>query len=461
MSLIMLVFTSCGTSSSKRAALLPERSDRPKETRIAHLETGAAGSAERQETEEPEVSVHQETWTSVPFSEKASDAEENLIDQENQADEKTGTSVTSPDTEDITGAENMSGEEDASDTEEFLSSEEPLITEETLPVSETAVPVADLRDPEALIDTTTTLYTYEKMEGDLHYLAAVYPEIFRLYSAGTTEDGRELYYVIFGNPGAERQIYICAGTHAREYMTPQLVMRQLAFYCTEYETGSYNGVSFKDIFTNTCFYVEPMVNPDGIAISQFGETGLRRADLKENLRRIFESELAAGTAETADYARYLVRWKANARGVDINRNYSPGWETVQDRAFPASTFYKGTAPGSERETQAQMAVVNSMTNPLMAISYHSYGDLIYWQYGQPEPLWTANQNLAQHISNLTGHYLAGYSNEAGFTNWCIIERKIPAVVVETGTVPTPLPLDQFAPLFEKHRYMWAMLASLY
>ena len=108
-----------------------------------------------------------------------------------------------------------------------------------------------------------------------------------------------------------------------------------------------------------------------------------------------------------------------------------------------------------------MQLVNGMTSPRAVISYHSYGDLVYWQYGQPEPLWTANQNLAQHISNLTGHYLAGYSNEAGFTNWCIIERKIPAVVVETGTVPTPLPLDQFAPLFEKHRYMWAMLASLY
>ena len=440
--IILLFFVSCGMSSAEKAAFLPERTDPPKETRIAHLETGTAGSAEhqesgeaeaseQQESGEAEASEQQETGTSLPFSKKTSDAEEILTD------------------------------EDVSTAEETVSSDETVNAEETPPVSETAAPVADLRDPETLIDTTTTLYTYEKMEGDLHYLAAVYPEIFRLYSAGTTKDGRELYYVIFGNSEAERQIYICAGTHAREYMTPQLVMRQLAFYCTEYETGSYNGVSFKDIFTNTCFYVEPMVNPDGIAISQFGEAGLRRADLKENLRRIFESELAAGTAETADYARYLVRWKANALGVDINRNYSPGWETVQDRSAPSSTFYKGTAPGSEKETQAQMAVVNSMSNPLMAISYHSYGDLIYWQYGQPEPLWTENQMLAQHISDMTGQYLAGYSNEAGFSNWCVTEKQLRSVTVETGTVPAPLPLDQFPELWREHQYIWPMLALTY
>ena len=328
------------------------------------------------------------------------------------------------------------------------------------PAAETGESIV-LRAPEAVINTSTTLYTYDMMQDDLRYLAAAYPHLVSLRSAGTTEDGRDLSYVVFGNPNAPRQIYICAATHAREYMTTQLVMRQLAFYCTEYETGSYNGRSFRDIFENTCFYVEPMVNPDGVTISQFGEAGLRREDLRVNLQSIFRSDLAGGFAETSDYAAYLVRWKANAVGVDINRNYSPGWETVAERPVPSSTFFKGAAPGSERETKAQMAIIESMTNPLAAISYHSYGDLVYWQYGQPEPLWSENQALAQHISNMTGQYLAGYSNEAGFSNWCVIEKHIKSVTVETGTVPAPLPLSQFAELWEEHRYMWAMLATVY
>ena len=85
----------------------------------------------------------------------------------------------------------------------------------------------------------------------------------------------------------------------------------------------------------------------------------------------------------------------------------------------------------------------------------------YWQYGQPEPLWSENQALAQHISNMTGQYLAGYSNEAGFSNWCILEKHLKSVTVETGTVPAPLPLSQFAELWEEHRLIWAMLAAVY
>jgi g-D-glutamyl-meso-diaminopimelate peptidase len=145
--------------------------------------------------------------------------------------------------------------------------------------------------------------------------------------------------------------------------------------------------------------------------------------------------------------------------VDLNRNYSPGWDLVTDRTAPSSTFYKGEYAGSEVEAQALMNVVNSLSNPRMAISYHSYGDLVYWQYGQSEPLWSANQNLATAISNLTGHYLAGYSNEAGFSNWCVLEKGIPSVTVETGTVPAPLPIDQFALLWSQHQYTWVMLGT--
>ena len=415
-----------------------------------------ASCAEVKDSRPAFASESSEVLQSVSEEETASTEAETT---ESEASEST--EAESPSESEEANTEETEAQETETQETEFpeSSSGETGSVEETTAAGETlSVP---LRAPDAVIDTTTTLYTYDKMQEDLHYLAAVYPELISLHSAGTTEDGRDLTYVIFGNPEAPRQIYICAGTHAREYMTPQLVMRQLAFYCTDYETGSYNGVPFTEIFQNTCFYVEPMVNPDGITISQLGEAGLNRADLRENLRRIFESDLAFGTAESADYAAYLVRWKANALGVDINRNYSPGWESVADRSAPSSTFYKGSAPGSEKETQAQMAIVESMSNPLMAVSYHSYGDLVYWQYGQGEPLWSENQALAQNISNMTGQYLAGYSNEAGFSNWCIIEKGLKSVTVETGTVPAPLPIEQFPELWQEHQYIWAMLATVY
>lgn len=327
--------------------------------------------------------------------------------------------------------------------------------------SDTAVQALEKpENPDAIIDLSTTLYSYQKMENDLQLLAGYYPQYMTLDTAGVTADGRNLYVIYFGNQNASRQIFICAATHAREYMTAQLVMKQLEYYCAHYEDGSYNGTAYRDIFENTCFVIVPMVNPDGVSISQFGEEGLNREDLRQNLRAIYESDKNGGYTDEA-YDTYLTRWKANGMGVDLNRNYSPGWESVTDRTAPSSGLYKGTQPGSEAESQALMNIVDGLSNPLLAISYHSYGSLVYWQYGQAEPLWSKNQQLAAHVEALTTYYQAGYSNEAGFSNWCVNVKGIPSVTIETGLVPTPLPLDQFELLWSQNKEMWAMLGTTY
>ena len=336
-------------------------------------------------------------------------------------------------------------------------------TEESVETaSETAVQALEKpENPDAIIDLSTALYSYQKMENDLQLLAGYYPQYMTLDTAGvTTADGRNLYVIYFGNQNASRQIFICAATHAREYMTAQLVMKQLEYYCAHYEDGSYNGTAYRDIFENTCFVIVPMVNPDGVSISQFGEEGLNREDLRQNLRAIYESDKNGGYTDEA-YDTYLTRWKANGMGVDLNRNYSPGWESVTDRTAPSSGLYKGTQPGSEAESQALMNIVDGLSHPLLAISYHSYGSLVYWQYGQAEPLWSKNQQLAAHVEALTTYYQAGYSNEAGFSNWCVNVKGIPSVTIETGLVPTPLPLDQFELLWSQNKEMWAMLGTTY
>ena len=336
-------------------------------------------------------------------------------------------------------------------------------TEESVETaSETAVQALEKpENPDAIIDLSTALYSYQKMENYLQLLAGYYPQYMTLDTAGvTTADGRNLYVIYFGNQNASRQIFICAATHAREYMTAQLVMKQLEYYCAHYEDGSYNGTAYRDIFENTCFVIVPMVNPDGVSISQFGEEGLNREDLRQNLRAIYESDKNGGYTDEA-YDTYLTRWKANGMGVDLNRNYSPGWESVTDRTAPSSGLYKGTQPGSEAESQALMNIVDGLSNPLLAISYHSYGSLVYWQYGQAEPLWSKNQQLAAHVEALTTYYQAGYSNEAGFSNWCVNVKGIPSVTIETGLVPTPLPLDQFELLWSQNKEMWAMLGTTY
>ncbi|MGI6107367.1 MAG: M14 family zinc carboxypeptidase [Lachnospiraceae bacterium] len=317
-------------------------------------------------------------------------------------------------------------------------------------------------DPYGIVDVTSAEYTYDDMVSDLQELEAYYTSILRTAVIGTTHDGRNIWAFRFGNPEASEQIFICAATHGREYMTAQLVMKQLEYCCANYSSGTYtDGTAYSDLFDRTCFIVVPMVNPDGVSISQFGEEGLNREDLRANLRAIYESDLGNGYTTDQDYADYLTRWKANAMGVDLNRNYSPGWDSLNDRVNPSSSLYKGAEAGSEPESQALMGVINALPNPILAVSYHSYGNLVYWDYGQDDPLLSENKALAQHFADLTGIDLGGESNEAGFSNWCVLVRQIPSVTVEVGTQECPLPIEEFEPIWNTHSQVWAMLADLY
>ena len=98
-----------------------------------------------------------------------------------------------------------------------------------------------------------------------------------------------------------------------------------------------------------------MVNPDGVTISQKGVDGISDAVLKSQLEDCYQQDLVSGNAYS-DSRQYFALWKANARGVDLNRNFDAGWEEYTGAANPASECYKGTSPASEAEAQAILSV---------------------------------------------------------------------------------------------------------
>lgn len=133
-----------------------------------------------------------------------------------------------------------------------------------------------------------------------------------------------------------------AAIHAREYMVSQLVMKQIEFYCANYYTGTYKGKCFSQLFDKVCFKIVPMSNPDGVTISQYGPQGIRNSALRNNIKAMCKR-----------YARgrhsYYTIWKANARGVDLNRNFNPYWRLLASSQKAPSAFgYKGAGPVSEK-----------------------------------------------------------------------------------------------------------------
>lgn len=294
------------------------------------------------------------------------------------------------------------------------------------------------------------MYTYEEMVTDIQQLQARYPDLIRVNTIGTSADSRVLYELVIGSENAAEHILIQAGIHGREYTNPLLVMEQLEQCLKYYDSGTYGGISYRELFSNAAIHIIPMVNPDGIAISQFGENALRSTDLVQTIRTCYQYDLFTKRTKSS-YDNYLKEWKANAHGVDLNRNFPAGFGSDAKVVLPSYSEYAGSAPLSEPETSA-LASVTQKCSPSIIISYHSMGEIAYYDVAG-----TGYRQLHKDFSKymlsfvpykkmpaadtMTGSYL-DYIYSTG-TPVC-------SITFETGNVPCPLPASQYPKIWLQH-----------
>ena len=301
----------------------------------------------------------------------------------------------------------------------------------------------------------TEKYTYDQMSQDIQELASRYSSLMKVNTIGTTLDGRNLYEIVVGNINAEKHVLIHGGIHAREYMTPLLIMKQLEYGLAFYGTASYEGRLLSDLFNKTAIHYVPMVNPDGVTISQSGIGGIRSEELRRTIQQCYQNDLAQGRTSAA-LERYLNYWKANGRGVDLNQNFPADWDEVTSTDMPSYATYKGAAPLSEPESQALANLIQSR-NWTATISYHSMGNIIYWDY-PGNTVSAQSQELANAVSAKTGYRLAGSSGHGGFKDWLQIkENPIPSLTIEVGSVSCPMPVTEFTDVWNKNQEVWAVV----
>lgn len=318
-----------------------------------------------------------------------------------------------------------------------------------------------------IVDVSRDEYTYEEMEVDLLELAEKYPRLLRVASAGKSLDGREIYYADLGDPNAPRSIMINSGIHGREYMTPLLIMKQLEYHLENYEKTDETGECFAESFSGLLIRIVPMINPDGIALSQKGIGGLRSEELRGTVERIYLSDRTKYDSykKYQSIDDYLKFWKANAHGVDLNRNFGIDyWETLKTGIpQPSAQKYKGEAPNSEPESQALIALTQSLTGLCASVSIHSQGEIIYWDCGQTDASRVATWELCYAISKENGYrpYIDFEHPDATYNDWCVLELGVPSVNVETGNEKCPLPIEQFEEIWTRNLGLWTAVAELY
>lgn len=292
-------------------------------------------------------------------------------------------------------------------------------------------------------------YTYEKMVEDLKGLKRKYRQNMKVISIGKSEFGENIWAIKIGK--GEASIIILAGHHGREWLTTSLVMTQLEHYLEAYSNKEATFGYDPAILDEVAIWFVPMVNPDGIRIQQEGIGFLSK--YKQN-------KIIQMNGDSKDFTR----WKANGDGVDLNRQYPTGWSTIKEpTSRPSYQFYKGKFPLQAKETRAVVSFTREVT-PLMAVTYHSSGRVLYWYFNNDEAVVKRDLALAKQLSNMTGYHLDSPQEHAvggGFSDWFVTEFKRPSFTPEISyhVEESNPPLSVFEEEWERNKKVGFFLAT--
>ncbi len=279
----------------------------------------------------------------------------------------------------------------------------------------------------------TSAYTYSQMVADMQALQERHPDKVTISSIGTSELGVDIPVMLLGSTDAQYHVLMQGAIHGREHMTAWLLMA-MADYWLDHSISSYG---------NVCYHMIPMTNPDGVGVSQ-------TQTLNDAQREIYNSDLAYGFT-TAGESVYAYNWKANGLGIDINRNFPSGWETINNRLLPSSEGFQGLEPFSTAEAAALRDYTLQYAFNA-TVNYHAFGSIIYYEYGSKEPVNSRSASLASAIKRVSGYPLVGSAGvaAAGYKDWVMDELEIPSVTVEIGTTAAPLAYREIYNVFARN-----------
>ena len=279
----------------------------------------------------------------------------------------------------------------------------------------------------------TNVYSYEQMMEDMDALRNQYPDEVTVSSIGTTELGRDIPVIRIGDLNARYHVLLQGAIHGREHLTAWLLMATADYWLDHGILG----------YSDVCYHMIPMTNPDGVIISQ---TGL----LNDAQYEIYLSDKENGYT-TRSESSYAERWKANGEGIDINRNFPAGWELIHDRPGPSSQKYQGKKPFSAAEAVALRDYTLKFAFDA-TVSYHATGSLIYYSYGNQEPVNTKSKSLAKAVREISGYDLASSNgiDGAGYKDWVMEQLGIPSLTIEIGCEEAALAQREIYSIFARN-----------
>lgn len=283
------------------------------------------------------------------------------------------------------------------------------------------------------IEKELAVYRYEHVISEIEHLQQQYCCIHVEY-IGNSVMGKPIPAIRIGEGNIA--IHVNGAIHANEWITSILLMQFINDYAHMYTIESmWDDWNAYEAFTNTTLWLVPMVNPDGVELVQTGITSVHP----------YYKSLIKWNENTEQFQR----WKANIRGVDLNDQFPAYWEEEKERRQvdnPGPLNYGGAQPLSEPETIALVKLTEQIPFAL-ALSFHTQGEEIYWNYRDYEP--PESLNWAMRFAEVSGYKVVKLSDsDAGFKDWFIQQYRKPAFTIEVGRGVSPLPLTDFSNLYQ-------------
>ena len=220
-----------------------------------------------------------------------------------------------------------------------------------------------------------------------------------------------------------KSIIFVGAHHGSEYITAS-VLHFLIYYLSVSD-GKELGICISHLFSSYTVFIVPLLNPDGVSLC------LEGAKPSPLFKR--QMNMSAGQG--------FSKWQANARGVDLNHNYSFGFREykaieAERGIIPGRSLYSGEYPESEPESRSLANLVRAVA-PSLIVSLHSQGEEIYYS-----PRDAGVSALANYTAELLGYRASVPEGTAAFGGLCDYtggELNIPSMTLEIGKGENPLP----------------------
>ncbi|MCM3576482.1 S-layer homology domain-containing protein [Mesobacillus subterraneus] len=291
------------------------------------------------------------------------------------------------------------------------------------------------------------VYSYEDVSNEIKRLKGTFPDLVDYHSLGKTAYQREVWAVKLGK--GQRTVFLNGSHHAREWITTQLIMKMIEEYANAYQKNSLVGkYNARDILDEYTIWFVPMVNPDGVTLQQRGLSA-------------FPKEVHSKLIGMNEGSREFTRWKANANGVDLNRQYPAKWENPSEASKPSWAGYKGQKPFQEKEVQ-YIRDFTYKIKPDITTAYHTSGEMIFWYFYNKQK--ARDYKLVKELSNITGYRIIGTDvkpSGRGYTDWFIQEFNKPGFTPELSSYVgnRHVPQSNFPKIWERNKTTGLWMAA--